>query len=143
VNALITSDEVPTSEPIWLTVARIGAGFRRMEQLANELVELDAVRQDVLTTQAMIRRDIAAAVLQSALCLKEFQSEPELEPELEHKLDAASTSAVVVQPTSAPQNDVWAARLVRWADQFGRDLFRFSPSSKRSPVPAANLRDGK
>jgi len=97
---------MPTSEPIWLTVARIGAGFRRMEQLANELVELDAVRQDVLTTQAMIRRDIAGAVLQSALCLKEFQSEPELEPELEHKLDAASTSAVVVQPTSAPQNDV-------------------------------------
>jgi hypothetical protein len=114
-----------------------------MEQLANEIVELDAVRQDVLTTQAMIRRDIAGAVLQSALCLKEFQTEAEPAPDSELK----STSVVLVQAPVVPQSDEWATRLVRWADQFGRDLFKLPtlllPSAKRNSVPASKLRDRK
>jgi hypothetical protein len=103
-------------EPIWLTVARLSAGFHRMAHLGQELVELDGVRQDNARTQAMIRRDVASAVLQNAIALKKFE-----------KASAYVEAAVVEVPASdqnPPQSDEWAGRLVRWADQFGRDLFK-------------------
>lgn len=115
------------AEPIWLTVARLSAGFHRMAQLGQELVELDGVRQDYMRTHAVIRRDVASAVLQNAIALKE----------LEKASDSAEidVSDVAVPQQSPPQTDEWAGRLVRWADQFGRDLFRlptlFLPSKKQ------------
>jgi len=104
------------AEPIWLTVARLSAGFHRMEQISRELVELDGVRRDILSTQAVIRRDVAAGVLQTALCMKERENEAARDAADLHSADDAA-------PTSA-QTDEWAVRLVRWADQFGRDLFK-------------------
>ncbi len=110
-----------------------------MEQLAGELVELDAVRQDVVRTQTMIRRDIAGAVLQNALCLREFQSEPAIDVELSH--------AVLAPVPVAPPVDEWAARLVRWADQFGRDLFKLPnmliPAAKRDTAHTPRWRNRK
>lgn len=138
-EAFVNSKEIAEVEPIWLTVARVGAGFRRMEQLAGELVELDAVRQDVVRTQAMIRRDIAGAVLQNALCLREFQSEPAIDVEL--------SRAVLAPVPVAPPADEWAARLVRWADQFGRDLFKLPnmliPAAKRDTAHTPRWRNRK
>ena len=138
-SALIKSQEPPEVEAIWLTVARISAGFHRIEQLASEIVQLDAVRKDVQATQAMIRRDVAASVLQSALRIREFESEPEVEP--------AGSQALVANKPESPNTDEWAMRLVRWADQFGRDLFRLPslllPSAKQRASDSENTTDDK
>jgi len=115
-NNSINASDVSEAEPVWLTVARLSAGFHRMAQLGQELVELDGVRQDNARTHAMIRRDVAAVVLQNAIALKKIQ-----------KASAYVEVVVVEEPArdqTAPQPDEWAGRLVRWADQFGRDLFR-------------------
>jgi hypothetical protein len=112
INAL----DVSEPEPIWLTVARLSAGFHRMAQLGQELVELDGIRQDNARTHAMIRRDVAAAVLQNAIALKKIQKE-----------SAYVEAAAVEEPArdqTPPQSDEWAGRLVRWADQLGRDVFK-------------------
>jgi hypothetical protein len=97
-----------------------------MAQLGQELVELDGVRQDYMRTHGVIRRDVASAVLQNAIALKE----------LEKASDSAEIDVSdVAVPQQPPQTDEWAGRLVRWADQFGRDLFRlptlFLPSKKQ------------
>ncbi len=112
INAMDASE----AEPIWLTVAKLSAGFHRMAQLGQEIVELDGVRQDNARTHAMIRRDVASAVLQNAIALKKFE-----------KASTCVEVSVVEEPSSdqtPPQSDEWAGRLVRWADQFGRDLFK-------------------
>jgi hypothetical protein len=116
VNTLVNLPERSESEPIWLTVARLSAGFHRMEQMSDELVELDAVRRDILATQARIRRDVAAGVLQTALSMKEREKKAARDVADLHSADDD-------EPMSA-QTDEWAVRLVRWADQFGRDLFK-------------------
>ena len=126
-NTVFNLPEMSDAEPIWLTVARLSAGFHRMEQISCELVELDAVRRDILSTQAMIRRDVAAGVLQTALCMRELKDQAARGATAMHSdLDA--------EPISPP-TDEWAVRLVRWADQFGRDLFKLptllSPSTKK------------
>lgn len=126
-NTVTNLPEMSDAEPIWLTVARLSAGFHRMEQISCELVELDAVRRDILSTQAMIRRDVAAGVLQTALCMKELKDEAARGAD-------ATYSDLDAEPIS-PQTDEWAVRLVRWADQFGRDLFKLPtlllPSTKK------------
>ena len=115
-NNTTSSSQVVEAEPIWLQVAQLSAGFHHMEHLARELVELDGVHQDLLHTQAMIRRDVANAVLNTAMELRKRRSE--VVP------DEAPGSAVLPKSDKQPQGDEWANRLVRWADQFGRDLFR-------------------
>jgi hypothetical protein len=116
------------AEPIWLQVARLSAGFHRMAYLGQELVELDGVRQDHVRIQSMIRRDVATAVLQSAIALREAQRTSEYDT-------ASASEGVTVDISNAPASDEWAGRLVRWADQFGRDLFklptRLLPAKKR------------
>jgi hypothetical protein len=115
-NNSINAVDAAEPEPIWLTVARLSAGFHRMAHLGQELVALDGVRQDNARTHAMIRRDVAAAVLQNAIALKKVQ-----------KASAYVEAVVVEEPAreqTPPQPDEWAGRLVRWADQFGRDLFK-------------------
>lgn len=128
-------NELEAAEPIWLTVAQLSAGFHRLDQLSRELVELDGVRLDVANTRAMIRRDIAGAVLKTATALKKMQSET---------VDAVAAPLGVSNDQSAPQQDEWANRLVRWADQFGRDLFRLPnlllPSHKRDDDPKTGPR---
>ena len=106
-------------QPIWLQVAQLSAGFHHMEQLARELVEFDGVRQDILGTQSMIRRDVANAVLKTAIELKKRQSE------LVPLSESPRPLAVLPKNDSQPHGDEWANRLVRWADQFGRDLFKW------------------
>ena len=126
-NNPINAIDVSEAEPIWLTVARLSAGFHRMAQLGQELVELDGVRLDTARTQAMIRRDVAAAVLQTAIALKDSEKASAF-------VEAGEIEVSVVD--RAAQSDEWAGRLVRWADQFGRDLFKwptqFLPSKKHS-----------
>ena len=115
-NNSINAVDAAEPEPLWLTVARLSAGFHRMAHLGQELVELDGVRQDNARTHAMIRRDVAAAVLQNAIALKKVQ-----------KATAYVEAVVVEEPArdrTPSQPDEWAGRLVRWADQFGRDLFK-------------------
>jgi len=120
--------DMTEAEPIWLTVARLSAGFHRMAQLGQELVALDGVRQDYMRTHAVIRRDVASAVLQNAIALKDFEK-------ASANTEIDGVSEVIVPEQSPPQTDEWAGRLVRWADQFGRDLFKlptlFLPSRKQ------------
>lgn len=127
-NNPINALDVSEAEPIWLTVAQLSAGFHRMAQLGQELVELDGVRLDTARTQAMIRRDVAAAVLQTAIVLKDSEKASSFV-----ESDGVEVSGV---DQTSPQSDEWAGRLVRWADQFGRDLFKwptlFLPSKKHS-----------
>jgi hypothetical protein len=127
VNNSINAMDVSGTEPIWLQVARLSAGFHRMAYLGQELVELDGVRQDYARIQSMIRRDVATAVLQSAIALKEAQHVSEC--------DTSGSSKDITVDRNTPASDEWAGRLVRWADQFGRDLFklptRLLPSKKR------------
>lgn len=111
------SSQMIEAEPIWLMVAQLSAGFRHMEQLSQELVELDGVRQDILAMKAMIRRDVANGVLKTAIELKKMQSEVAAD-------EAPGPLAVLPMSDDRPQSDEWANRLVRWADQFGRDLFK-------------------
>ena len=110
-----------------------------MKQLSDELAELDAVRQDVLRTQALIRRDTANAVLQTALCIKQSQTET-LPVEI-------TSQAIVPADLGAPQSDEWANRLVRWADQFGRELFKrpasLRPAAKAKPSISPKALDNK
>ena len=115
-NNSINAMDVSEAEPIWLTVARLSAGFHRMAQLGQELVELEGVHQDNARTQAMIRRDVASAVLQNAIALKNSQRAAA------YVEATAAEEPAIGQPPQQP--DEWAGRLVRWADQFGRDLFR-------------------
>jgi len=139
VNTVVNLPERSESEPIWLTVARLSAGFHRMEHISRELVELDAVRRDILSTQALIRRDVAAGVLQTALCMKERQNEA--------ARDAADLHSVNVAEPTSPQADEWAVRLVRWADQFGRDLFKLPtllmPSTRKQSGERRDAHDDK
>jgi hypothetical protein len=127
VNNLINATNLSEAEPIWLSVARLSAGFHRMALLGQELVELDGVRQDIAHTQAQIRRDVAGAVLQSAIALKKAERAAEC--------DATRAPDDATSDPISPQSDEWAGRLVRWADQFGRDLFRLPirllPSKKQ------------
>lgn len=136
-NTAINLPERSEAEPIWLTVARLSAGFHRMEQMSCELVELDAVHQDILSTQSRIRRDIAASVLQTALSMKEREKEAAHAAADFHAVDD-------VEPT-APPTDEWAIRLVRWADQFGRDLFKLPtlllPSTRKQSGERGDSRD--
>jgi hypothetical protein len=108
-----------------------------MEHISRELVELDAVRRDILSTQALIRRDVAAGVLQTAVCMKERQNEA--------ARDAADLHSVNVAEPTSPQTDEWAVRLVRWADQFGRDLFKLPtllmPSTRKQSGERRDARD--
>ena len=115
VDTIVTKSQVSEVAPLWLEVAQMAGRFRLMEELSNDVVALSAVGEDILQTQAMIRRDIAGAVLQSALCLREFANELP-------KTFVASLDAPAVQQ-SEPYTDEWTVRLVRWADQFGRSLF--------------------
>lgn len=116
------SSQVVEAEPIWLKVAQLSAGYHHMEQLSRELVELDAIGRDISSMRAMVRRDVAGVVLQAAIALKKAQSET---------VEDVPTSPTV---KSEPKQDEWANRLVRWADQFGRDLVKLPallrPSSK-------------
>lgn len=126
-----TNNALEIAEPIWLKVAQLSAGFHHMEQLSRELVELDGVRQDISKMQAIVRRDVAGAVLQTAIGLKKIKSEA--------ADDAGGPLCVVSEDLSTPRQDEWANRLVRWADQFGRDLFKlpkvFLPSNKQDDDP--------
>lgn len=118
------SSQVVEAEPIWLMVAQLSAGFHHIEQLSRELVELDSIGQDISNMRAMVRRDVGGVVLQAAIALKKAQSETVVD----------ATAPPVVD--NEPQQDEWANRLVRWADQFGRDLVKLPglllPSSKRN-----------
>lgn len=138
-NTIVNLPERSESEPIWLTVARLSAGFHGMEQMSDELVELDAVRQDILATQSRIRRDVAAGVLQAALSMKEREKNAACDVVYLHSIDDG-------KPTSV-QTDEWAVRLVRWADQFGRDLFRLPtlllPSTRKQSGDRKDSRDDK
>ena len=125
------SSQLVEAQPIWLQVAQLSAGFHHMEQLARELVELNGVGLDIRNTQSMIRRDVANAVLKTAIELKKSQSV--LVPESE----APVSLVIPVKTDNQPQSDEWASRLVRWADQFGRDLFK-RPSLR---APAGKSRD--
>jgi hypothetical protein len=135
-NSAVNLPERSEAEPVWLTVARLGAGFHRMEQMSRELVELDGVRRDILSIQVLIRRDVAAGVLQTALCMKERETVAARAADLHAVEDVESTS---------PQPDEWAGRLVRWADQFGRDLFKLPtlllPSSRKQSGERRDSRD--
>jgi hypothetical protein len=121
----INAMDVSQAEPIWLTVARLSAGFHRMAQLGRDLVELDGVRLDTVHMQAVIRRDVASAVLQTAIALKAHEKSSEY-------VETDALEEPVCEPIP-PQSDEWAGRLVRWADQFGRDLFKWPtlPSKKQ------------
>lgn len=129
------SSHVVEAQPIWLQVAQLSAGFHHMEQLARELVERDGVGQDLLHTQAMIRRDIANAVLKTAIELKKTRAEVVTVEE------PRGSIAVLPKNVNQPQSDEWANRLVRWADQFGRDLFKW-PSLSRKPKDDEKSRSG-
>ena len=125
-NIAVEPEAIDEMEPLWRSVSRLGAGFRRMEALASELVTLDAVSSDVWQTHSNIRRDIANVVLQTAFALKESQDKvTELTPETK------TVDPVGVTPEMATR-DVWAKRLVRWADRFGRDLFGHSTARDRA-----------
>lgn len=103
-----------------------------MEALATELVTLDAVNADISQTQSTIRRDIANAVLQTAFVLKDTQ-----EQTTDRTVAEKSDEAVESNPR-AMTTDMWAKRLVRWADRFGRELFgqprERMPTGKKSPA---------
>ncbi len=88
-----------------------------MQALGAELVALDAVNQDIRHTQAMIRRDVANTVLQTAFSVKSCRDEVPAPGEGKTSNDAVGT----VSDSYVP--DQWAKRLLRWADQLGRDLF--------------------
>ncbi len=132
-NIALESEATNGAEPLWLTVSRLGAGFRHMETLAAELATLDAVNTDIWQTQSTIRRDLANAVLQTAFVLKDKQEAASAQSE-------AATPSKSVEPTvDANASDLWAKRLVRWADRFGRDLFgqsgaRAAAAKKRPAV---------
>jgi hypothetical protein len=104
-----------------------------MEALTQELATLDAVNQDVWRTQASIRRDTANVVLQTAFAMKECKPAASTPAELRDRLEPASDANV---------SDLWAKKLLRWADQFGRDLFGIggtrAPNAKknRATLPA-------
>ena len=91
-----------------------------MHSLGTELRLLDAVGQDICHTQASIRRDIANTVLQTAFSLKKSQ-------DVAAAPSQASTANETVELTSDAQaTDLWATKIVRWADRVGRGLFGFS-----------------
>ena len=116
-NNTSNSSHVVEAKPIWLQVAQLSAGFHHMEQLSRELVELGGVHQDILHTQAIVRRDVAQGVLKTAIELKKIRSEVVAD-------EAPVPLTVLPKNDNLPQSDEWANRLVRWADQFGRDLFK-------------------
>jgi hypothetical protein len=131
-NIAIETEVTDGAEPLWLSVSRLGAGFRHMEALAGELVTLDTVNGDIWQTHSAIRRDIANAVLQTAFVLKDKQEKAAGPCE-------TATSGETVDTAATPAaSDMWAKRLVRWADRFGRDLFGQSnapaPADKKSPA---------
>ena len=138
-NSTINLPEMSEGEAIWLTVARLSAGFHRMEQMSRELVELDGVRRDILSTQALVRRDVAAGVLQTALCMKEQKKEA--------ARGTVDLHAVEDVEPAHPKTDEWAGRLVRWADQFGRDLFKLPtlllPSTRKQSGELHDSHDDK
>jgi hypothetical protein len=105
-----------------------------MAQLGQELVELDGVRMDTARTQAMIRRDVAAAVLQTAIVLKNAEKES--------NFIAVDARKVPMPDQTSAQSDEWAGRLVRWADQFGRELFKWPTLFLPSKKPRKNETDG-
>jgi len=124
VSLAIKAEAISVPEPLCQSVSRLGAGFQHIETLAAELATLDAVNQDVWKTQALIRHDIAKAVLQTAFSLRDSKDA------------AAKPAEAAASPDSfkpdANVSDLWAKKLVKWADRFGRDLFGFSVA--RAPV---------
>ena len=104
-----------------------------MEALTQELASLDAVNQDVWRTEAAIRRDTANVVLQTAFAMKECKAAASTPTELRDRLEPAA---------DVSGSDLWAKKLLRWADQFGRDLFGIGgvrePNAKkrRATLPA-------
>lgn len=127
-NLAVDPDEITAPESVQLKVLRLSAGFRQMQELGKELATLDLVNQDVWRTQASIRRDTANAVLQTAYSLKESQASTQSPTELRERLEPAP---------DINGNDIWAKKLLRWADQFGRELFGNSSARARAAKKSA------
>ena len=113
----IRSDAVIGPQSIRLAVTRLGDGFARMHALGAELTMLDAVNKDICHTQASIRRDVANMVLQTALSLKNSQEVASVSSE------ASTPNADLEVTLDGQSSDLWAIKIVRWADRLGRGLF--------------------
>ena len=101
-----------------------------MDALARELVMLDLLDQDVSHTQARIRRDVANSMLQTASSLQACKAAAATPVELRNRLEPASDAA---------ETDLWAKKLVRWADRLGRKLFRTSGAQPLAKKENATL----
>jgi len=124
VSIEIHPEAVAAPQSFRSAVSRLGAGFRHMQALGAELASLDAVNQDIRHTQAMIRRDVANTVLQTAFSVKTCQDFVADPGEVKTTSDAAVTDVDI--------SDAWVKRLLRWADQLGRDLFGLPTAGSRS-----------
>lgn len=122
----IHPEAVAEPQSVRSTVSRLTAGFQHMQSLGAELATLDAISQDIRHTQAIIRRDVANAVLQTAFSVKTSQDLVPKQGEAKASSEAAQTAVTAQVP------DQWAKRVLRWADQLGRDLFGLPSTRPRT-----------